>query len=195
MIVFDIKSYRTLASMLGGGEYLNSMSCLLLDQFMPGDYDGDKVIAIWQPEIVAPFKNADPNYANPPGNFKEQFSKNNETVRQLRGRLVGCDEAKRYMELQKYLLGPLRDPSIVGRYSNMHDCATYMLGYRSAVAVRLAYMYVVKIFQTVFTDMLTKVLRCSRWVEDGPKSQAGGSCSRLQRLLQTKTGLEGNRRR
>ncbi len=105
-----------------------------------GDYDGDKVIAIWQPEIVNAFKNADPKYADPPADLKEQFSKNNETVAEFQARLQGSDEAVQIRERQRYLLGPLRDPSIVGQYSNMHDCAVYMKGYQHPDSIRLAYM-------------------------------------------------------
>lgn len=48
---------------------------------MLGDYDGDKVDVIWDPEIVTPFRNAPLKHADPPPGFEEaNFLRENETV-------------------------------------------------------------------------------------------------------------------
>jgi RNA-dependent RNA polymerase len=43
-------------------------------------------------------------------------------------------------ELHKFLLGAIRDTSIVGKYSSFHDFAIYVLGYAHPDTVRLNYM-------------------------------------------------------
>ena len=107
-----------------------------------GDYDGDKVTVIWQPEIVEFFRNADPSFADPPKDIQDKFVKNTETVDEFLQR-VPSDSANtkaRTREIQRYTLGALKDWSIVGKYSKMHDYAVYMLGYSHEESIRLAYM-------------------------------------------------------
>ncbi|KAI0305318.1 RNA dependent RNA polymerase-domain-containing protein [Multifurca ochricompacta] len=56
VIMFSTKGKRSLASMLG-----------------TGDYDGDIVNCIWQPSIVEQFSNADPMHAEPPASLHTHF--------------------------------------------------------------------------------------------------------------------------
>ena len=104
-----------------------------------GDYDGDKVLAIWQPEIVSKFRNADMSLAEPPPSLVTSFTRNNETVVEFLNR-VPPDPEQRVREAQKFLLGALRGASVKGRYSKMHDIATYKLGFDHPETRRLAHM-------------------------------------------------------
>ena len=99
------------------------------------------MIAIWQPEIVDQFQNADPSFANPPSCLKDMLTKNTTTVREMREELRGKSETEQIWELQQFLLAPLKDPGLVGQYSNMHDYCVYVNGYRHPESIRLAYMY------------------------------------------------------
>lgn len=107
---------------------------------MIGDYDGDKIIAIWQPEIVSQFKNADNCYATVPSNLKDCFAKEKETMSFLLKRIESLDREAKIKEIQRYLLGTLSNVSTVGAYSKMHDNAVYKLGYDHPDTIRLAYL-------------------------------------------------------
>ena len=112
-----------------------------LKRHKTGDYDGDKVTVIWQPEIVSRFKNASDRFASPPPGFDAAFEKSKETVEDLFRRVPPeRDHALHVRELQKYLLGSLRNQAAVGLYSKWHDNAVYNLGYFHDESIRLAYM-------------------------------------------------------
>ncbi|KAH9939845.1 RNA dependent RNA polymerase-domain-containing protein [Amylocystis lapponica] len=115
---------RHLASMTGGG-----------------DYDGDTMTAFWQPEIVDNFENADPKYAVEPVEVQACLVKNTETVAQFMERVSHVAIDDRIREVQKYMLGPLKDPSLVGRYSTWWENSTYVHGYRHPKTVFLAYLF------------------------------------------------------
>lgn len=90
---------RSPASMLGGG-----------------DYDGDTVQVIWEPEIVEPFRNASDKLAEQPEWFvKENFEKETVKVHEVLEKVEGEDEEVRIREMQKFLLGGLDGESLVGR--------------------------------------------------------------------------------
>ncbi|KAK7061800.1 RNA-dependent RNA polymerase [Favolaschia claudopus] len=97
VIVLSVKGSRRAADYLSGG-----------------DYDGDKGLVIWQPELVDKFVNADLRFSQEPPELRE---------------------------MQAYLLSGLRDMAVVGQYSNWHLNATYSLGYRHSETIRLAYMF------------------------------------------------------
>lgn len=97
-------------------------------------------MAIWQPEIVDDFVNADTKFADPPADLMSFFEKENETVADFLLRTSGMSDSERMREFQKVLLSALRDPSIYGMYSTMHDNAIYGLGYDHPHTIRLAYM-------------------------------------------------------
>ncbi|KAJ7507906.1 RNA dependent RNA polymerase-domain-containing protein [Mycena galericulata] len=124
VIVLSVKGPRRAADFLSGG-----------------DYDGDKGLLVWQPELVEPFVNAPVNYSEEPAHVADSFSPKNETVRDFLQRTGTQTPAKQLREMQKYLLSALRDISVVGKYSNWHINATYSLGYRHPETIRLAYMF------------------------------------------------------
>ena len=96
---------------------------------------------IWQPEIVSKFENADPSYADPPPGLQDAFVKETETIETFMQRVPPDGNPQLHVrELQKFLLGPLRDQSLVGIYSGFHDNAVYKHGYFHDEAKRLAYM-------------------------------------------------------
>lgn len=95
---------------------------------------------IWQPEIVSTFRNAPSFFATPPPDLGKSFSQNNETVAGMLERLEGSDVHRKTYEIQKFLLGALRNTSVVGTYSTYHDNAVYKLGYAHEETIRLAYM-------------------------------------------------------
>ncbi|KAF8273707.1 RNA dependent RNA polymerase-domain-containing protein [Lactarius quietus] len=125
VIVFSIKGSRSLASMLG-----------------TGDYDGDRVHCIWEPSIVEHFQNADPKYAEPPENLPELFDVKNETVKEFLERVPPTSAISyQVQELQHVFMAPLRDMFVVGTYSTMHDNAIYALGYTHPMTTLLAWIF------------------------------------------------------
>ncbi|KAH7912600.1 RNA dependent RNA polymerase-domain-containing protein [Hygrophoropsis aurantiaca] len=112
------------------------------DLLAGGDYDGDKAIAIWDPNIVQHFTNADLKYSTPAPDFlKDNFVKES-----LSAHTFWEENKHKHSELllplvQKFLLGGLRDTSLVGKYSNFHDLAIYLKGYNHSETIRLAYMF------------------------------------------------------
>lgn len=105
-----------------------------------GDYDGDKALVIWQPQLVRPFKNAKPEYAEEPEVMSKNFEKQIETVPALLERMKAMNTEDRIHTLQHSLLAAVRMRSLVGQYSNAHDVAVYTKGYASKEARRLAFM-------------------------------------------------------
>ncbi|RXW15104.1 hypothetical protein EST38_g10750 [Candolleomyces aberdarensis] len=112
------------------------------DWLAGGDYDGDKVLVVWQPELVEPFRNADERYADPPSDMDSRFfQKEVERVSTFSEKTAGLPEIEKIHELQYHLLGALRNTSLVGRYSNYHDIAVYQKGYKHPETRRLAIMF------------------------------------------------------
>ena len=66
----------------------------------------------------------------------------NEKVQEFVERTAAWSHLERTLVMQTYLLGALRDTSVVGKYSSMHDNAIYSLGYSNPRTVKLAYKYV-----------------------------------------------------
>ncbi|KAI9459182.1 RNA dependent RNA polymerase-domain-containing protein [Lactarius psammicola] len=147
VIVFSIKGPRSLASMLG-----------------TGDYDGDRVDCIWEPSIVEHFKNSDPKYAEPPAKLSELFHVKNETVDEFLERVPPTSTTTNHQvqELQQVFMAPLRDLFVVGTYSTMHDNAIYALGYTHPMTTLLAW-----IFCTVLDGAKTgKTILSERYLQD-----------------------------
>lgn len=108
--------------------------------YFKGDYDGDKAKLIWQPELLQDFVNANPSFADPPLNLDSKFEIENKGVHEFLAEVEGCSEAIKIHEVQKYLLGTLKDFNLVGKYSNFHEISVYVNGYKSKEAKLLAYM-------------------------------------------------------
>lgn len=135
------KGDRRAADHLSGGTHKLAWSFfLLLTGFTAGDYDGDKGIVTWQPELVSAFKNAPLKYANPPSDIKNYFSRENEEVKAFQNKIATISVHNKIRQFQHHLLGAVRDTSIVGKYSTFHEIAIYTLGYAHPETIRLAYM-------------------------------------------------------
>lgn len=74
----------------------------------------------------------------PPG-LDACFSTDNERVDAFLRRVAGEPEEKKVAAMQVFLLGALRDTSLVGKYSSMHDNSIYKNGYANPRTVKLAY--------------------------------------------------------
>ncbi|KAF9244585.1 RNA dependent RNA polymerase-domain-containing protein [Melanogaster broomeanus] len=123
VIVCSIQGSRRFADLLAGG-----------------DYDGDKAIAIWQPEIVNGFKSPPLHYSVPPATLMENFKKDITSAAAFLERYSGGLQAA-IPDLQAFLLAGLQDTTQVGKYSNFHDVAIYTRGYSHPDTIRLAYMF------------------------------------------------------
>ncbi|TFK39284.1 RNA dependent RNA polymerase-domain-containing protein [Crucibulum laeve] len=121
VIVCTVKGHRRLLDFLGGG-----------------DYDGDKAYIIWAYAIVELFRNADEKYSLEPPGLDFGFERDTETGTQFLERAKSLEPIPRILAMQDYLLGGLRDTSMVGKYSKLHDNAIYMLGYGHPRTVKLA---------------------------------------------------------
>ncbi|KZV72073.1 hypothetical protein PENSPDRAFT_650156 [Peniophora sp. CONT] len=123
VIIFSTKGKRSLASLLGGG-----------------DYDGDKVDVIWDPEIVKPFCNAPVELADAPAKFEEEnFELENETVAEFLGR-VGTGPQAIVRGIQEAQMKSLYEAPI-GIYSSAHDNAVFLFGYADPKTLRLGRMF------------------------------------------------------
>ena len=146
MIIFSTKGPRRAADSLSGGAFhvifLLRYGTHQILHYSLGDYDGDKGLLIWQPELVQPFNNAPLHFSEEPPDVINSFSRNNETVSDFQVRTASAPSAVRIHAVQQYLLGAIRDRTIVGRYSNFHVNAIYAFGYRDPQTIRLAYMLV-----------------------------------------------------
>lgn len=106
-----------------------------------GDYDGDKGIYIWQPELVEAFTNAPLHFSEPPADIKNYFARENEDVTAFQKKIAMISDENKIHQVQKWLLGAVRDTTVVGKYSTFHETATYLYGYDHPDTIRLAYMY------------------------------------------------------
>ncbi|KAG6907743.1 hypothetical protein DXG01_007543 [Tephrocybe rancida] len=114
----------------------------LLDFLAGGDYDGDTATVIWTPDIVEHFQNADEKYSKEPEGLNLCFSSDsNEKVVEFLNRTSTSSHLEKALAIQVYLLGALRNPSIVGHYSTMHDNAVYHFGYSHPRTIKLAYKF------------------------------------------------------
>ncbi len=86
------------------------------------------------------FKNADPSFADPPGNLNSFFEVENKEVGDFLRDIENCTGEQKTHELQKYLLGNMENASMVGQYSNFHNYSTYVNGYADEQTKLLAYM-------------------------------------------------------
>lgn len=97
--------------------------------------------AFWNPALVEGFRNAETKFLNEPKNVEKCLVKNTETVAQFLSRNpLSTDKDIMQPEIQKYLLGSLRDSSMVGTYSTWWENAIYRYGYQHNRTVFLAYM-------------------------------------------------------
>ncbi|KAF8320916.1 hypothetical protein DL93DRAFT_2224612 [Clavulina sp. PMI_390] len=125
VVLFSTKGARSPLSLLGGG-----------------DYDGDTVVVIFEPEIVNAFRNAPllPNglcQGDPAPDFIEKYF--DKSVQRLDQFLrVESDHGVILKILQKMLLAPLVNQNTVGMYSTMHEKACLEYGYNDPKTIILA---------------------------------------------------------
>ncbi|KZV78606.1 hypothetical protein EXIGLDRAFT_824197 [Exidia glandulosa HHB12029] len=118
VMFFSVKGSRSLASLLGGG-----------------DYDGDTVNTLWHPDIVTPFQPAPLVHAEVPENFGQWFEKKAKTVEEAL--TAGEFETSRL----QFLLAPLDNTSPPGKFSKLHDIAVYEKGYTHEHTILFAFMF------------------------------------------------------
>ncbi|KAF5331032.1 hypothetical protein D9619_005263 [Psilocybe cf. subviscida] len=121
VIVFSVKGKRRLIDFLAGG-----------------DYDGDKVLAMWDPEIVSHFQNAPDKFSVEPQGLDLSFTRDTESGDAFLERFSALSEAEKTPALQRYLLGGLVSPFLIGKYSTWHSNAIYSLGYAHPRTRKLA---------------------------------------------------------
>ncbi|KAJ7590902.1 RNA dependent RNA polymerase-domain-containing protein [Mycena floridula] len=123
VIVLSVKGERRSADFLSGG-----------------DFDGDTGQLIYDPAIVEPFRNSDLKFATPPENIMDNFET---TTKETIADLVKSIKDPRLLasELQAQLLSSATEMSQVGQYSNMHEVASYKVGYDHPKTIRLAYLF------------------------------------------------------
>ena len=97
---------------------------------------------MWAPTLVLPFQNANEKLGSEPPGLDHGFTRDQEKGRAFLERIGGWESSKRVQAMQVYLLGALRDASLVGKYSSMHINTIYQYGYNHPRAVKLAYKYV-----------------------------------------------------
>lgn len=102
LVIFSTKGSRSALSWLGGG-----------------DYDGDTVIVLWDPELVNQFTNAVECRGDPPDNFLDtNFNREVRAVDEYTSSLARMTLAQQEDEAKKYLLAGLGGIALVGQYSN-----------------------------------------------------------------------------
>lgn len=105
-----------------------------------GDYDGDTVLIIWQPELVEPFRNAAEEYGQEPESVERCFESQIKTVSQFMESCKDMSELGKIQHFQEHALASVRSRSLVGQYSSYYDYAVYTLGYNHPDTRRLAFM-------------------------------------------------------
>ena len=94
----------------------------------------------WNPALVEDFHSADLKYASEPPSVADCLERSDETVKAFEDRTKGQSSSERLVAIQKYLLGALRDPSIVGKCSTHWEMSMYMHGYSDPETIRLAHL-------------------------------------------------------
>ncbi|KAF8969583.1 RNA dependent RNA polymerase-domain-containing protein [Flammula alnicola] len=101
----------------------------LIDYLAGGDHDGDIVLAMWAGVLLLKFQNADEKFSHDAHGLDLAFTRDKETGGAFLQRTRTMEPNMRIHAMQAYLLGALHDPSLVGKYSVMHNNAIYKLGY------------------------------------------------------------------
>lgn len=112
VVVFPTTGDKPLASLLSGG-----------------DYDGDKILVIWDQAIVGPFVNTD--LPELPGYAECGLVKRGRPVHEIFGPSNSVSSADRGSRTQTFIRGALTfnlQPSMVGKVTNLHEKLTYRTG-------------------------------------------------------------------
>ncbi|VDC07371.1 unnamed protein product [Peniophora sp. CBMAI 1063] len=122
-IIFSTKGKQALASLLAGG-----------------DYDGDRAVVIWDPEMVVPFCNADAMYATPPAALDKAFNKDPLKVSEFVVKHPSLDGG-RMRAMQQVIFMPLKDVYAPGLYSNMHANSAYVNGFNHPLTIAAGWKF------------------------------------------------------
>jgi hypothetical protein len=95
-------------------------------------------VAIWQPEIVREFRNAD--LCLPPARLEQQFEQVKETVAEFLKRAPPEDSRDHIHELQAYMQHSLMRLAQTGAYNTMHLNSAHMYGYGDSRTARMGHM-------------------------------------------------------
>ncbi|PVG00656.1 hypothetical protein CPB86DRAFT_782489 [Serendipita vermifera] len=133
ILLMPIQGKRSLASMLSGG-----------------DYDGDAVVVIWQPEILDNWKDPDPSFAERPDGFENLLKKEEHKISSILSKFPGykSDQQEKealVMEIQGSIVAGLKMKQYIGLYSDWHDKAVAFHGYSHPKTIELAYLQYVAI--------------------------------------------------
>lgn len=124
VVVFSTQGRRPLASLLSGG-----------------DYDGDLIRVFWEPDLVAPFRNADVSYADCPFEISEVFDRSEATVAEFVAEHEHKEKNERDRALIEKLVAGAFEPAVRGLYGAMHLYAAWQFGTRSREAIDLAHKF------------------------------------------------------
>ncbi|THG96285.1 hypothetical protein EW026_g5517, partial [Hermanssonia centrifuga] len=106
------------------------------------DYDGDLMQVFWHPGFVANFRSADKRFADEPASLASCLHKVNESVQSFRERVPRTTPYKeQILEMQSYLLGSLKNASLVGTYNKFWEWSIFKNGYDHDETLRLAYLF------------------------------------------------------
>ncbi|KAJ7910668.1 hypothetical protein B0H13DRAFT_1615407 [Mycena leptocephala] len=103
------------------------------------DYYGDTAIVIWDKTTAESFSNVSEKFSVEPAGLDCCFTRDETTVAKFNADYAEALPEVKAAELQKYLLGSLRDASTVGIYSGYHDNSIVERGYANPRMVKLAY--------------------------------------------------------
>ena len=92
----------------------------------------------WNNDLLQGFKEADPSLADTPQSVLDSLQQAKFTVTEF---LEEHPEPEKDIHLlQGFLLGALRYPGLVGKYSNWWEKSVYQKGYFHTDTIRLAYL-------------------------------------------------------
>ena len=132
-------AFQTLTSTFRHGRrYVLGFQCL----YLKANPFVDELIVIYDPDVVGPFESKP--FTNPPKDLMTSFERDVERVEAFCTRVQNLSSGQLPSRaaneaFQEVLIGNLNDPP-KGLYSVMHENASIMHGYGSAVAIRLGYM-------------------------------------------------------
>ncbi len=116
----------------------------------------------WHPGFVANFRSADKRFADEPASLASCLHKVNESVQSFRERVPRTTPYKeQILEMQSYLLGSLKNASLVGTYNKFWEWSIFKNGYDHDETLRLAYLYVSNLLSLTYSQSLLCYCLCT----------------------------------
>lgn len=94
----------------------------------------------WNKDLLSGFKSADPSLADTPQSVMNSLDETYVKVSQFLEMTSTVSEENKISLMQDYLLGSLKNPAMVGKYSTWWENSIYSNGYFHPDTVRLAYL-------------------------------------------------------